>query len=79
MILQLPAAAAVTNPVLGLTVANAVLELDQVPPVFPFAVNVLVVPVQSGLVPEILPAEALGLMVIDFVEETGPLQPAVTV
>jgi hypothetical protein len=38
MILQVPAATAVTNPEVGFTVAKAVFELDQVPPASPLEV-----------------------------------------
>ena len=68
-----------TSPVLALTVAKAVFELDQVPPASPLEVYVVVPPIHNGEVPETVPALAFGLTVTDFCEETGALQPALTV
>ena len=79
MILQVPGATAVTKPEDAFTVANAVFELDHVPPASPLEVYVVVAPMHNGEVPVIVPALAFGLIVIDFVAETGALHPAVTV
>jgi hypothetical protein len=79
MILQVPGATAVTRPVVEFTVAKAVFELDQVPPASPLEVYVVVAPMHNGEVPVIVPAFAFGLIVIDFVAETGALHPDVTV
>ena len=78
MILQVPVDCAVTSPAAS-TVAIAVLELDQVPPVSPFEVYNVDPPLQIGEAPESTPALASGLMVIDFEDETGAAQPLVTV
>ena len=77
--LQVPGATAVTAPVVEFTVANAVLELVHVPPASPFEVYVAVAPIHNGEVPVIVPALAFGLIVSDFVADTGALHPAVTV
>ena len=75
MILQLPASTVVTSPVVGLTLANAVLELDQVPPVVPVELYVAVPLRHNGEVPLITPALTFGLTVKVLNADTGPPQP----
>lgn len=74
-----PAATAVTSPVEASTVATAVLLLLHVPPAVPFVVKVDVAPVQSGVVPVIVPALTFGSTVMEMNVETGLPQPLLTV
>ena len=60
--LAVPADTPVTTPVDASTVATAVLELFQVPPVAVSA-SVVVEPVQTAVVPVIVPTDGIGLMV----------------
>ena len=78
MILAVPADTAVANPDAS-TVATAVLLLlhAPVPPpsTTPLAVYVAIAPIQSGEVPEIVPAVTFGLTTIGIVAGSGALQP----
>ena len=74
-----PAPTAVTTPVVASTVATAILLLLQDPPASPVLLYEAVEPIQSGEVPLTVPALALGLTVKDCDDDTGALQPAVTV
>ena len=65
MILVVPAPTAITAPVVEFTVATPVLELLHVPPASPVVENTAVPPIQSGEVPETVPAETVGLTLID--------------
>ena len=79
MILVVPALTAVTSPVDELTVATAGAVLLQVPPASPSLVYAAVAPMQSGEVPLTVPAFAFGLTVKVFNDDTGLLQPVLTV
>ena len=73
----MPLATPVTTPVVGFTVATAVLLLLQVPPV-PVVVKVLVAPVHIAVTPPIVPALGAGVTVSGEVAEAVP-QAVVTV
>ena len=73
-----PALTAVTTPVVKPTEATDGALLIHVPPGVPLLVKVGVAPIQSGEVPEIVPAVTFGLTEIDISASTGPLQPFIT-
>jgi hypothetical protein len=79
VILTVPAATAVTSPVVGFTVAIAILLLLQVPPEFPFVVYVAVAPIHKGVAPLIVPADTGGVTVKDALALAGAPQPLLTV
>ena len=79
MILVVPALNAVTSPVDELTDATNVLLLLHDPPALPSLVYAAVAPMQSGEVPFTVPAFAFGLTVKVFNDDTGLLQPVLTV
>ncbi len=58
-----PALTPVTAPVPATTVATARSELLQLPPPSPVVVYVFEAPIQSGVVPEIIPPLTFGLTV----------------
>src|SRR5436853_7162214 len=64
MILVVPAAFAVTIPVVAFTVATEGLLLDHAPPVVPVELYCAVAPIQSGVVPLTIPAVAFPFTVI---------------
>jgi len=74
-----PGVKAVTNPVTGFTVAIASIVLLHIPPASPVDVKLLVAPMHSGLDPIIVPAFAFGFTVNAWKEDTGALQPVLTV
>ena len=74
-----PAPTAVTRPDVALTVATAPLLLLQDPPASPVLLYAADEPIQSGEVPLTVPAFAFGLTVKDCEDDTGLLQPVLTV
>ena len=76
---MVPALNAVTSPVDELTDATDVFELLQLPPASPLLEYAAVAPMQSGEVPLTVPAFAFGLTVKVFNDDTGLLQPVLTV
>ena len=78
MIFVVPALTAVTNPVVTLTVATEVLVLDHAPPAVPLLLYVAVAPIQSGEVPDTVPAFA-AFTVSVLNADTGLPQPLLTV
>ena|SRR5258706_562442 len=64
VILDVPAATAVTNPVLEFTVATEPLVLLHAPPAVPLLVYVAVALMQSGELPLTVPAVTFGLIVM---------------
>ena len=70
-----PALTAVTTPVVKPTEATDGALLIHVPPGVPLLVKVGVAPIQSGEVPEIVPASAFGLTTIGIEANNVPLQP----
>ena len=72
MIVAVPPDTAVTNPVVGLTVATAGLLLLHVPPASPLELNVVDVDTHIGEVPVTVPAFTFGLTVKVWNEEAGP-------
>ncbi len=66
-----PALTAVTTPVLELTEATPEALLLHLPPVVPSLVKVGVAPIQSGVVPLMVPEVTFGLTTISFVSTAG--------
>jgi hypothetical protein len=79
VILVVPAATAVTTPVVEFTVATEVLLLLQVPPPLPLLLYCAVAPMQSGELPLTVPAFAFGLTVKVIDALAGDPQPLFTV
>ena len=77
--LVVPAPTAVTNPVVGFTVATAVLELLQVPPASPLVVKLLLVLTQSDAAPDTVPAFTFGFTVTAAEALAGEPQPLLMV
>ena len=75
----MPAATAVTTPVVALTVATLVFVLLHVPPAVPLLLYVAVPPMQSGDAPLTVPALTFPLTVNVAKDETGLPQPLFTV
>ena len=75
----MPAATAVTSPVVAFTVATEVLLLLHVPPVVPFVLSVVFAPAQSTAVPVIVPALTFALTVTAKLADTGLPQPVLIV
>ena len=65
---EVPADTPVTTPVVAFTVATAILEEAQVPPVVPLLVNVEVPPIQIAWVPDKVPAETGAVTVTTNVD-----------
>ena len=74
-----PAATAVTNPVVVFTVATDVLVDDHAPPAVPLLLYVAVAPIQSGEAPLTVPALTLGDTVNVAKTDTGDPHPLLTV
>jgi hypothetical protein len=72
---EVPAVTPVTNPVVAFTVATAVSEDVQVPPVVPLLVIVVVAPTHIACVPDKVPAETGAVTVTTLVLESLPQPP----
>ena len=75
VILVVPAVNAVTNPVVGFTVATAGLVVPQVPPAVPLLAYVSVAPIHNGEAPVTVPVITFGLTVSEIYEFKGLLHP----